>query len=435
MTSASPEAGRTFQVGGSRMNSDRVERLEAPLAGAGARDGPSPMGSLAWLLSARGWYFVSIGLVSLALALTLTLQQITVGRPSLFLFFAAIVASAWLGGTGAGLLAAALSVPAGAYFYSIQVGTIAIGVDNIAMLVFFGVCAAAGGILNARQRSITETLRRTHHEVELKAAALQSANDNLTAQVQERQRAEGALREAQAELLRISRLTTIGQLSASIAHEVSQPLTAVISNASSCVRWLDTTPPNLAEAKLAAQRIVRDSERASAIITNIRTMVRRGLPEKSCVDLNEVLTSVLELTQREREAAGVSVVADLSADLPSILGDSVQLQQLFLNLMMNALEAIDEMDLTTSRPRSIRIGTAVQDGQIVVDLEDSGPGISAEVAGRQFEAFVSTKPNGMGLGLSICRTIVEGHGGSIESSVTSGSGAIFRVSIPCDGCV
>ena len=122
--------------------------------------------------------------------------------------------------------------------------------------------------------------------------------------------------------------------------------------ASSCVRWLETTPPNLAEAKLAAQRIVRDSERASAIITNIRTMVRRGLPEKSCVDLNEVLTSVLELTRREREAAGVSVVADLSADLPSILGDSVQLQQLFLNLMMNALEAIDEMDLTTSRPRS-----------------------------------------------------------------------------------
>lgn len=378
------------------------------------------------LFSTRGRFILAVALVALALALTLTLQHVATGRPSLFLFFAAIVAAAWFGGLWAGVLAAGLSVPPGVYFYWTAQASHSLTIDNLVMLFFFGACAGVGGFLNSQQRAATETLRRTHREIEIKADALQASNSSLTAQIAERVRAEDALRDAQSELVRISRLTTIGHLSASIAHEVNQPLTAVISNAGSCVRWLDASPPNLEEAKSAAHRIIRDSERASAIISNIRTMVRRGLPEKVHLDINEIIARVLHLTREEIDLHRISISAELGSGVPTLLGDPIQLQQLFLNIILNAIEAMSG----AVQERTLFLRTLIEGESLLVLIADNGPGIPPDILGRQFEAFVTSKPEGMGLGLSICRTIVEAHGGVITASPGLSSGTVFRLAFP-----
>ena len=246
----------------------------------------------------------------------------------------------------------------------------------------------------------------------------------------ERKRSEEALREAQAELARVARATTMGELTASIAHEVNQPLAAVVTNANACLRWLAAETPDLDEARAAAQRIVRDGNRASDVIARIRGFLKKGEPVTVQLGVNDVVREIIMLTQGEVLRRDASLLTELADGLPAVSADRVQLQQLLLNLMMNALDA---MSAVTDRPRVLRIRTSTyESAAILVALRDSGVGLNPEQMERLFEAFYTTKPEGMGMGLSISRSIVEMHGGRLWATPNDGPGATFQFTLPIE---
>ena len=246
----------------------------------------------------------------------------------------------------------------------------------------------------------------------------------------ERKRSEEALREAQAELARVARATTMGELTASIAHEVNQPLAAVVINAGACLRWLAAETPNLDEARAAVREIVRDGNRASAVIARIRGLLKKGEPVTVQLSVNDVVREIIMLTQGEVLRRDASLLTELADGLPAVLADRVQLQQLLLNLMMNALDA---MSAVTDRPRVLRIRTSTYDpATILVALRDSGVGLNPGQMERLFEAFYTTKSEGMGMGLSISRSIVEMHGGRLWATPNDGFGATFQFTLPIE---
>ena len=246
----------------------------------------------------------------------------------------------------------------------------------------------------------------------------------------ERKRSEEALREAQAELARVARATTMGELTASIAHEVNQPLAAVVTNASACLRWLAAETPNLDEARAAAQGIVRDGNRASDVIARIRGFLKKGEPVTVKLSVNDVVREIIMLTQGEVLRRDASLLTELADGLPAVSADRVQLQQLLLNLMMNALDA---MSAVTDRQRVLRIRTSTyESAAILVALRDSGIGLNPEQMERLFEAFYTTKAEGMGMGLSISRSIVEMHGGRLWATPNDGYGATFQFTLPIE---
>jgi C4-dicarboxylate-specific signal transduction histidine kinase len=361
-------------------------------------------------------YGAALICVTAALTLTLLLQQFSVGRPTLFLFFAAIVASTWFGGSGPGVVAVLLSLPAGLYFYSVSLGSFGNRIENAVLLLLFALCAVAGGVLGSWRRSAENALA-------LKAQQLQIVNDALRAEISERQRAEQALQEAQAELAQAARLTTMGELAATIAHEINQPLTAISNSAAACVRWLNADPPNLEEARLSASWIVRDSARAAAVVSRVRTMVRNAMSEKIALGLNRAIEDVLGSMEYDLRKHRVAVSLALDPSAPSLLADRVQLQQVFLNIFMNAVEAMAE-----SRERHLLIRTSVHGETVRIEVEDSGGGFEGS-AEALFQPFFTTKPLGMGLGLSICRSIVEAHGGELTAAAGA-RGACFRLLMP-----
>jgi C4-dicarboxylate-specific signal transduction histidine kinase len=239
------------------------------------------------------------------------------------------------------------------------------------------------------------------------------------------------LNRARAELVHRARAATLSVLTASIAHEVNQPLAALVTNASTCLRMLAADPPNLEVAQTTAQRVIRDANRASEVIHRLRAMFARKQPAAEAVDLNEAAREVLALTASELQSAGVAVWADFADALPSVRGDRIQLQQVMLNLFLNAADAMRAVD---GRPRNLWIAT-VRDasGQVRLSVRDEGIGIEPQNLGRLFDAFYTTKSDGMGIGLSISRSIVQGHDGRLwAASNDDGPGATFSFSIPCD---
>jgi PAS domain S-box-containing protein len=249
-----------------------------------------------------------------------------------------------------------------------------------------------------------------------------------TADVTERKRAEEALRNAQAELARATRLTTVGELAASIAHEINQPLAAIAINAGAGLRWLNRDQPDLDEARDAILRVARDGKRARDVIRGLRALVKRSGPERARLDINEAIQEVLALTRNERQRHEVVLHTDMfTGDWP-VFGDRVQLQQVMLNLIMNGLEA---MNAVTDRPRVLAISTQpAAQGGVVVAVEDTGPGVDPTTADRIFDPFFTTKPNGMGMGLSICRSIIEAHGGQLWASPRMPHGTAFCFTVP-----
>jgi PAS domain S-box-containing protein len=240
--------------------------------------------------------------------------------------------------------------------------------------------------------------------------------------------AEQALREAQAELAHVTRVTTLGEMTASIAHEVNQPLAAVIANAEACLRWLDRETPDLAAARRSAEWVINDGIRASEVVRRVRALANKTDMEKLPLDLNELVREVIALVQRELSSHGVSLRTELAPALPVILGDRVQLQQVIINLVMNGIEA---MYPVTDRPRELVIRSRQDETQhALVSVTDCGSGISAEHANRLFNAFFTTKSSGLGMGLSICRSIVEAHGGRLSASGNKGPGATFQFVLP-----
>ncbi|HUB47472.1 MAG TPA: AAA family ATPase [Acetobacteraceae bacterium] len=246
----------------------------------------------------------------------------------------------------------------------------------------------------------------------------------------ELKRAEHTLREAQMELGHANRLATMGQLTASIAHEVNQPIAATITNAQAGLRWLDRQPPDLEEVRQAFKRILRDGNRAGDVIGRVRALIRKSPPRKDWLEINSAIRDVIELTRGEAAKHGVSVRTGLADGLPSIEGDRVQLQQVLLNLILNAIEAMSEVSEET---RDLLISTAAAEPNgVLVALRDSGPGLDPETANHLFEGFYTTKPDGLGMGLPICRSIIEAHGGRLWASTNEPRGAVFQFILPIE---
>jgi len=244
----------------------------------------------------------------------------------------------------------------------------------------------------------------------------------------ERKHVEGALRDAQANLAHVVRVTTLGELVASIAHEVNQPLAAVKANAEACLRWLDRETPDLDAARRSVEWVMDDSNRANEVIGRVRSLAKKTDLEMVPLDINHVVREVVALVQRELTSHQASLRLELAPALPMILGDRVQLQQVMINLVMNGAEA---MQSVTDRPRELMIRSSQDETQqVLVGVTDSGVGISAENADRLFNPFFTTKSGGMGMGLSICRSIMEAHGGRLWATANVPHGATFQFTLP-----
>jgi signal transduction histidine kinase len=240
--------------------------------------------------------------------------------------------------------------------------------------------------------------------------------------------AQRRLQQAQADLARVSRLMTMGELAASIAHEVNQPLTAILGNAETCLRWLARSTPDLDEARRAAERIINNGQRAYDTLKSIQTLARKPSAERARLDVNETIREVLVLLRGEADRYHISLETSLFDDLDPVVGDRVQLQQLILNLIVNGIEAMSASD---DSARRLRVSSQMADyGNVLVAIEDSGAGINATEVERIFDPFFTTKPGGIGMGLSICRSIVEGCGGRIWVSPNLPHGSIFRFTLP-----
>jgi C4-dicarboxylate-specific signal transduction histidine kinase len=251
--------------------------------------------------------------------------------------------------------------------------------------------------------------------------------NDVTAAVRADQ-AEAALREVQAELVHLARVTTLGELVASIAHEVNQPIAATVTNAQAALRWLRFDPPKLDEVQRTLERIVRNAARAGDVVQRVRNLVKKAPLRDDRVDINAAIREVVELTRTEAVKNGVLVRTELADGAPFVRGDRVELQQVILNLVVNAMEA---MSASAEGPRELQIVTSgTGSDRLLVAVRDTGPGLAPAVEENLFKAFHTTKPNGMGLGLSICRSIIESRGGRMWATANTPRGAVFQFTLP-----
>ncbi len=338
------------------------------------------------------------------------------------LFLCAVILSAWFGGVLPGLLATVLSALAFDYYFLPPIYSLHAKTGEIPRLIAFMLSAVFVGALSIAQRSATESLRRARDDLKETVQELLSANRALETESRERKRAEVNLRQAQADLAHVSRVTTMGELTASLAHEVNQPIAAAVTSANSCIRWLASEVPNLDKARASALRIVKDGTRAAEIISRIRLLFQKGTLRLEKVDLNEVIEEMAILLHGEATRHLISVRTELAADLPPVMGDRVQLQQVLMNLMMNSIDAMKSVD--GRRELAIKSQRA-ENEHLLVSVSDTGVGLPPGQEDEIFNAFFTTKPHGTGMGLRICHSIVESHGGRLWATVNSSRGASF----------
>jgi PAS domain S-box-containing protein len=250
--------------------------------------------------------------------------------------------------------------------------------------------------------------------------------------ITERKRAEEEherLRRAQADLAHVNRVSTMGELTAALTHEVKQPIAAAVTNAKTCMRWFSRDQPDLPEARDAAARLVKDVTRASDIISRIGSLFKKGLPSREILNVNEIIREMIALLRSEAARHSISVDSDLGGDVPQIMADRVQLQQVLLNLMLNGIEAMTDL----STPGRLTVTSRHEEnGHVLISVVDVGAGIKPEQAEHIFDAFVSSKPQGTGMGLAISRSIIEAHGGRLVTTPNSGPGATFQFTLPIE---
>ena len=269
---------------------------------------------------------------------------------------------------------------------------------------------------------------RAHSSVAQVAESRPKIFIGTTIDITESKLAEDAVEATRAELRRAARMNRLGAMTASIAHEINQPLAAIAANTSAALRWLANTTPNLDEARAALEGIGRDSQRAADVVEGIRAMFKRDSQNRVLVDINQLVREVLVLVQGERFKRGISLDTELTKNLPHVMADRVQLQQVVMNLVTNAMDAMEPI---ADRQKLLRLKSSIKDGDIVVvAVEDSGTGVDADQADRLFDAFFTTKPNGMGMGLSICRSIIEAHSGRLGVSAGVQYGSVLRFELP-----
>jgi PAS domain S-box-containing protein len=247
--------------------------------------------------------------------------------------------------------------------------------------------------------------------------------------ITERRRAEEErerLRQVQADLTHVTRMTTMGELTASLAHEIKQPISAAVTDAKTCLRWLGRDVPDVPEAREAASRLVKDVTRAADIIGRVSLLFKKGALQRELVDVNELIREMIILLRSEANRYSISIRTELAEDLPKIMADRVQLQQVFMNLMLNGIDAMKE----TTGGGELTIKSEADDGQLLISVSDTGVGLPPEQADQIFRAFFTTKDNGTGMGLPISRSIIESHGGRLWSADASGRGATFQFTLP-----
>jgi C4-dicarboxylate-specific signal transduction histidine kinase len=377
---------------------------------------------LLWPKPPAIWSY-GIAVLSVASALLISrLPAVHLQDAPVSLFLCGVILTAWFGGVGPGLLATALSALAFNYYFLPPIYSLGPKPEEIPRLVIFTVSALFVGSLSAAERSAIESLRRTRDDLRKTVQELQSTNEALQAESLERKHAEEARREAQAELARVSRVTTMGELTASLAHEVNQPIAAAVTNANTCLRWLTRDQPDLEEAREAASRIVKDATRAAGIISRIRLLFKKSTPQRELVDVNEAIREMIVLLRSEATRYNITVRMELAADLHRIMGDRVQLQQVLMNLIVNSIDAMKEAD--GARELAVK-SQRTEKEEVLVSVSDTGVGLPPEQTEQIFNAFFTTKPHGTGMGLRISRSIVESHGGRLWAADNSPRGANF----------
>ncbi len=347
--------------------------------------------------------------VAAAFISTLLLQHLF-PYPFLFLFFGAVMVSAWFGGTGAGLFAVLLSTVLVEYFFVPPVYSFSISTTAEAYFGAFVVCALVASWVSSSKKKSEEALKETRDQLEIRVS-------ERTAE----------LMKTQADLAHLSQVMSMGELAASIAHEISQPLTAVVAHGHACVEWLSANPPNLEKARQTADRIIQDGTQAGAVVSRIRALFKKEAPAKDWFDMNEVIRELILFLRDETNRRHISIRTELTASLPKIKADRVQLQQVILNLIMNGMDAMAE---TANRPKDLLISSRENGAAVVVRVEDRGIGLNAEIAERIFDPFFTTKPHGTGMGLSISRSIVEAHQGRLWAESCPSGGATFQFTLP-----
>jgi NO-binding membrane sensor protein with MHYT domain len=245
--------------------------------------------------------------------------------------------------------------------------------------------------------------------------------------VSEQKRAEDALRSAQADLARINRVTTMGELTASLAHEVNQPIAAAVTDAQACLSWLERNPPDVEEARACVQSIVEEASRAAEIVSRIRLLFQKGTPRREPIDVNDVIREMIVLLRHEAKRHAISIREELAPDLPPVSADRVQLQQVVMNLITNSIDAMKDVDGARALTIKSQCG---EPGQLTVCVSDTGVGLPAEQADQIFRAFFTTKAHGTGMGLSISRSIVESHNGRLWAADNGSRGASFHLTLP-----
>jgi C4-dicarboxylate-specific signal transduction histidine kinase len=376
-------------------------------------------------------YAFAIALAGAALGLSLVLQ-VPFGNPFWLFFPVAIVASTWFGGRGPGWVAVFLSAVAVLYYFIPPFRSFLVKPRDIPFFLAFVACEVIANRLVSWRRETEGLLKQSHDQLEVRVrertAELKQANEALLNQMEEQRRTEEALQVTRSELARVVRITTIGELAASIAHEVNQPLAAVVANADACVAWLTRDDPNLVEARAAAERTTQGATRASEVISRIRSLINKTAPERIRIQINEIIEEVVALADRQASRNEVSVVTELTPDLPLVVGDRIQLQQVILNLMLNGIEAMSGVH---DRSRRLVVRSRMQDAeQIRVSIEDSGIGVTEKNISRLFEPFFTTRSQGIGMGLPISRSIVEAHGGRLWAESTVNQGSVFQFTLP-----
>jgi C4-dicarboxylate-specific signal transduction histidine kinase len=374
---------------------------------------------------------LAVLLVAAALGLTLLLQGIVPLAGYIF-FYAAVVAASWYGDQWSSALAVILSTLTVEYFFTPPLHSFGVRPESLPVFIEFALTAAVIAWFSAWRRRAEDALQSARDELQIRVdertAELRHTNAQLIAEMAERKRAEEAYYDAQAELSRVSRMSAMGTLAASISHEVNQPLAAVVTNADACAVWLASDPPNLEEARAAMDLIAREGTRASEVVRRIRAIFTKDAAERTSVQLNDVIADVAFLMQTELAKSEVTLATELAGDLPPVMADRVQLQQVMVNLVQNAIEAMSNV---TDRPRRLGIRSERSgDGAVLVAVSDTGSGIASKDQRRVFNAFFTTKPQGMGMGLSISHSIIESHGGSMWAVNNNGGGATFQFTLP-----
>jgi PAS domain S-box-containing protein len=283
-------------------------------------------------------------------------------------------------------------------------------------------------VLGGEVQSVIEFVNRDVWRSDQNLLDTMTAIGSQIGQFMERRRAEEALRRAQSDLAYATRVITMGELAASIAHEVNQPLGAMVTSAGSGARWLAAQPPDIGKAQKALERIINDGKRAGDVVKRIRSMMKRQSPHKEPLDVNEAIREVIALTQHELRRNDIHLTAQLGDDLPAVQGDRVQLQQVLINLIINAIEAMREV---ADRSRDLTITSCSEQSKtLCIEVRDSGVGLDPEHAAQLFEPFYTSKAEGIGIGLSISRSIVEAHGGQLSAQSNAPYGAVFRLLLP-----